>query len=319
MQLADLTLTELRTRLRGDGVRLRTGPFVVRLQSKLASLPAQLTQLYGDFPVLDEGFADFHVRLDRPTGLRRYVRPQVCLWLDGRRKFDPFPVELGLALLEWGLNWCVFTHANQSLLIHAGAVEKGGRVAILPAPPGSGKSTLTAGLIHRGWRLMSDEITMVDPGSGEIHALARPVSLKEGSIDVIRGFEREARFGPVFADTRKGTVCHMRPPTESVRNVDKPGTPTWVIFPRYEPGAEPVLTELSRSHALTTLIDSAFNYNVLGPTGFETMADLLERCEVLQFTYSDLNDAVKTFDALADAAAGQGSDPVTQAALQESP
>jgi predicted ATPase len=30
---------------------------------------------------------------------------------------------------------------------------------ILPAPPGSGKSTLCAALVTRGWRLLSDELT----------------------------------------------------------------------------------------------------------------------------------------------------------------
>ena len=36
------------------------------------------------------------------------------------------------------------------------------RAVILPAPPGSGKSTLCAALVNRGWRLLSDELTLVD-------------------------------------------------------------------------------------------------------------------------------------------------------------
>ena len=57
-------------------------------------------------------------------------------------------------------------HAHQYLIIHAAVVEKNGLAAILPAPPGSGKGTLTAGSVLSGWRLLSDELTLIDRLSG---------------------------------------------------------------------------------------------------------------------------------------------------------
>ena len=65
-------------------------------------------------------------------------------------------------MLEWGLNWCVAGHAHQYLMLHAAALERNGRAVILPGDPGAGKSTLTAALMLSGWRLLSDEITLVD-------------------------------------------------------------------------------------------------------------------------------------------------------------
>lgn len=49
------------------------------------------------------------------------------------------------------------------------------------------------------------------------------------------------------------------------------------------------------------IAEQAFNYDVHGTLGFETVGKLLDRCDTLQFTYSRLDDAVKVFDQLAGA------------------
>jgi len=48
------------------------------------------------------------------------------------------------------------------------------------------------------------------------------------------------------------------------------------------------------------LADNTFNYSVLGLTAFRTLSDLVQRCDCYDFTYSELDDAIQTFDALAD-------------------
>jgi len=310
MNLSELTGEQTFQRLRGDGLVVRTGPVVFRLQTPLRELADAVHLLYGDFPVEpNDSFVNFHLRAAPPRSLRRWFRPQVELWINGARKFDPFPRRLAVALLEWGMNWCTFTGANQYMLLHAGSIERGGRIITMPAPPGSGKSTLTAALVHRGWRLMSDEITMIHSVSGRAAAIARPVNLKESSIDVIRAFAPDAEFGPVQADTRKGMVCHMKPPADSVQRVGETALPGWVIFPKYQQGAEPTLTPVPRSRAMMTLIDSAFNYSMLGTSGFEAMTRFIEQCDCYDFTYSRLEDALRMFNELeAPLPAGQGGE-----------
>lgn len=46
--------------------------------------------------------------------------------------------------------------------IHAAAIEWGGMAAILVAPSGTGKSTTAFGLLHEGFRYLSDELAPVD-------------------------------------------------------------------------------------------------------------------------------------------------------------
>jgi hypothetical protein len=297
--LSQLTPADLRDRLREGGLRLRMGEFTVNLRTGLPGVVDGISLMYGNFPLGETaGFADFHVTVASPPGLRRWFRPQVLFSHDGHTPFKPLPVQHGYALLEWGLNWCISSHCHQYLTIHAGVIERNGHAAILPAPPGSGKSTLCAALVQRGWRLLSDELALVSRRSGLLMPIARPVNLKNQSIDIIRAFEPGAVIGEPATETSKGTVAHMRAPDESVRRAHEPAQPAWVIFPRYEASASPRLVPMPKGEAFMQLADSAFNYSALGEEGFRVLADTIERCDCFSFTYSRLDDAVETFARL---------------------
>ncbi len=299
MRIGDLSRPDLVDRLRGRGLYFRTGPFVTRLLTRADNMIDDFQFLYSDYPIdTDAQLADYHVRLDRPQGLRRWVRPQIEFILDGTKTFHPFPLHLAIALLEWGLNYSVFTEAHQYLIFHAAVLERDGKAMILAAPPGSGKSTLCAAMIHRGWRLFSDEIGLLRRQDGRLTPIPRPVNLKAGSIPVIKSFAPEAQFGPILPQTRKGTVTHIRPPTQSIERADETAQPAWVMFPCYQPGATTQLLPMKRSRALLRLAHSAFNYNLLGVRGFEMLADLIDTCDCFEFTYSDLDEALDLFARL---------------------
>lgn len=301
MIVADLDDARLRRVLSSTGLRLRTGPVVTQIRSALPAVQAGIALHYANHPVVDDDdFADFHVSVDRPGGLRRWIKPQVLFSFDGDSPFTPLPGDQGLPMLEWGLNWCVSSQSHQYLTIHAAVVERGGRAMILPAPPGSGKSTLCAGLVFRGWRLLSDELALIDPHSGHLHGLARPISLKNASVDVFRDFAPQARFGPTVHETTKGSVAHVQPPRDSVLQVDRPALPGWVVLPRYMAGAPASLQALPRAEAFMQLVDNAFNYHVHGAQGFKILAALIDRSDCYRFTYSRLEEAATVFASLAE-------------------
>jgi HprK-related kinase A len=297
--LQDLPLTELRRRLAGPGLRLRTGPVVSCIRSPLAAVASGVALHYAQHPVEDDdGFADFHVSVGPPRGLRRWVQRQVVFEFDGAQPFAPLPAGQGYPLLEWGLNWCVHSQCHQYLSIHSAVLEREGLALLLPAPSGSGKSTLCAALAFRGWRLLSDELAVVDPATGQVLALPRPISLKNDSIGIIGAYEPTALFSPAVADTSKGLVAHVRPPLAAVRRAGETAKPRWVVLPRYVAGAPATLKPLARAEAFMALVDNTFNYNVHGRAGFNTVAALIDGCECFEFSYSQLDDAVAAFDGL---------------------
>lgn len=303
MIVAELQENELAGLLAGPGLRLRTGPVVSRIHSRLPALAQGIALHYADHPIEEpEGFADFHVRLASPRGLRRWLQPQVLFQFDGAPPFHPLPADQVFPMLEWGLNWCVSSHCHQYLIVHAAVLERSDRALVLPAPPGSGKSTLCAGLVSRGWRLLSDELTLIEPFSGNIVALARPISLKNDSIEVIRRFAPACVLGPTVHDTLKGSVAHFKAPADSVRRAAEPARPGWIVLPRYEPGAQARLTPLAKGRAFMQLADNAFNYSLHGRSGFEVLAKVIEACACYEFAYSDLNEAARMYDELAASA-----------------
>lgn len=300
MKLAELPAREFATQINRAGVVLRAGRFSVRLLSPLASVAAGVHSLYADSEWLDTAFADFTVRVQPASGLRRWYRPQALFSLNGALPFAPLPLAHAYPLLEWGLNWCVSNHCHQYLIVHAAVVEKHGKALILPGTPGAGKSTLCALLTTRGgWRLLSDELTLIDLASGLVHPNPRPVSLKNASIGVVRREVPEAVLSPAVRDTLKGTVAHLRPPGDSIKRVDEPAFPALIVFPRFVEGVEGRLSPLVKGEAFMRMADNAFNYSILGAVAFRALAALVDRSDCFEFSYGgDVDEALVAMDSL---------------------
>lgn len=299
MRLASLSPGEARARVRGEGLGLRVGPFRVCVTSPLGDVARELHRLYAAHPLAEKGFFDYHVAVGQPLGPRRWLRPQVLFLLDGQAPFKPLPRSQAVPVLEWGLNWCIASQAHQYLILHAAVVERGGRAAILPGDPGSGKSTLCAALVHAGWRLLSDELALVCMDSLDLHALARPVSLKNESIEIIRERIPSAVLSARFTDTSKGTIALLAPPADSVARVHEPARPAWVVTPEFATGADACMEPASRALAFMELAHNGFNYSIHGAAGFDALSRLVDGCRCCHFRYSRLDDAVAAFDALA--------------------
>ncbi len=190
------------------------------------------------------------------------------------------------------MNWCISSQLNTYLIIHAAVIEKSGYAVIMPAPPGSGKSTLTASLIQEGWRLLSDELTIIDVQNACVVPFPRPVSLKNESIDIINQRYPDVIFGPLSTDTTKGNVCHIKPPFLSVQQQKISCPIGWVIFPKYEQGVKATLTEIGKGQALIDVAENSFNYSRLGSAGFDVLRNVIDKADCYQFHYSNLDEAI---------------------------
>jgi HprK-related kinase A len=285
--------------LSGAGAFIRTGPFLIHARTPIAHAIDGITTLYDGYPVTaHEPFADFHVALTASGGIRRFLRRQVDFEFDGEKPYRPLPLEQALPMFEWGLNAVIGGVAHQFLIVHAAVVARDGFAAVLPAQSGSGKSTLCAALVNRGWRLLSDELTLISIDTGLVHPLARPMNLKNESIDVMRRFVPGAVFSRPTHDTVKGTVALMKAPADSVARAQETARAAWIVAPRWERGAVSTLTPKSRAATMIELGQNAFNYSIHGGRGFHLLADVVERCDCFDFRYSALDDAIAAFAAL---------------------
>lgn len=279
---------------------LQIGPFPTRVQLKVDGLAEPLYEFYHSHELISPtSLFSFHIGLRQQRAFPRLYRRTVRFTVDGRRPHEDLPLAHALPVFEWGLNLIVALRSHCFLMLHSAALERNGKALLLPAMPGYGKSTLCAGLAHRGWRILSDEFGFLRPETREIIPAPRPIALKNESIDIIRAFAPEARIGPSTHGTRKGTVAHVIPDVESVLRQRETSPAGLIVFPRWSRGARTEMKRLPRSESFMLLATNAFNYELLGESGFTTLLELVSHAECYRLVYSDLEDAVTELNRLA--------------------
>ena len=297
--LLEIGAERLARMLTTTGLWLDVGAATIRVHSDSPIFGRQLQAVYGNFPAIDNApWADLHVRIRESTGVRRWLKSQATFHCDGLQTFDPFPAASPLPLFEWGCNWLIGRRLNDRLLLHAGAVERDGFALVLPAMPGSGKSTLTAALSQRGWRLLSDEFGAFDPSVGMFQSVLKPIALKNESIAAIRLFAPGAVIGPEFPKTRKGTVAHLAPNSDAVIRRSEYARPGAIVLPRWEAGVTTRLEPLPESSVFPALAFNAFNYSLLGADGFRSVVHLVRQCLSWQLVYGELDEALGVLESI---------------------
>lgn len=298
--LRELSPAELKQRLADGKLPLQVGPYIYNIQSNLPSIGAGIGTLYADFYLASpQDFIDYDVAMCQ-QGLWQRLRGQAEFLFDQQSPFEAFDRGQAYAFLEWGMNWCVSLHTNEYLKLHAAVVARDNSAIIMPGTPGAGKSTLCAALGLSGWRILSDEHAMIPPGSTSVIPLCRPVSLKNDSIELIRGFFPNAVFGPVSEETHKGVVAHMKADLHPDSHDSSPVPARLMIFPRFSQDEEPALRPRRRSESFILAAYHAFNYSLLCETGFDSMQKLIENLNCYDLVYRDLDWAVQVMNDLTE-------------------
>ena len=284
---------------------LRAGPFLVEVQTNIKQVREYITHHYKESLISpsQDLFIDYKLCLKHGAWYRRWIAPQALFLVNHQQPFKPLPLDQAHAMLEWGLNWAISSSANQYLIIHAATVERDGKAITISAPPGSGKSTLSAYLASQGWRLLSDELALIDPESMQVFGLARPINLKNSSIELMRRYYPADQFSRVAHDTHKGTVCLLKAQSESIKRCHEPAEPTLLVFVCYTPDENCYVEPVSPCKALTELIRNTFNFGTLGEDGFVTAKKLVQKTNALYIEYNNFESCEQ---ALIQALAAKG-------------
>jgi hypothetical protein len=201
---------------------------------------------------------------------------------------------LGTAVgwVAWKSSLEALETTDRFLALHAGAVANGDRAILLPAPPDSGKTTLTAALVRAGFRYLSDEAALLDPSSGEVHPFPRALAMDASSMRVL---------GVNGVNGAPGAIHHLTVGDLGGTLASTPCRVWAVVFPTYRPGAQDRLEPVGRAETVVALAENAFNAARFGAGGVRLLADVVAGARCARLTMDDIDEAVATVEGVLEA------------------
>ncbi len=274
-------------------IALSLPPFQFSINTNIGFVKENLRAIYAP-AITTDGVCDYEINVLSTGGVRKVVKPQARFILGQKEPFKPLPLEQAYALLEWGMNFAVASNELQYVIIHSAVLAKGNQAILFPAPPGSGKSTLTSYLAFNGWRLLSDEMALLLPGTNRVIPFVRPICLKNRSIELAKEWFPHAAFSSIATGTHKGNVAHLAPPAESWALNTQEAEIKAIVFPNFRESEQLSIYQLDKTQAFMQLAQNAFNFGVIGKTGFDTLVQVMEHADCWEIFHNDL-ELVKIF------------------------
>ncbi len=166
--------------------------------------------------------------------------------------------------------------------VHAAAVANGNRVAVLAAPPTTGKSTLTLALLERGFAYLSDELAPIDLPTRRVYPYARAVSLKSTPPDPVRLPSATLAVGRRF---------HIPARLFSTDSVSTPLPLVAFIFLRRRLGTGTCSTRIGAAAGAAYLAANALNALAHHNAGLDVAVRLAQSVPCFEMNTSDLGAA----------------------------
>jgi hypothetical protein len=182
---------------------------------------------------------------------------------------------------------------HHHLALHGGAVAKDGKGILLPGKSGSGKSSLTAWLVGKGFSYLTDELVLL-AGDGTILPFTRPLSLKSPASDLLVDafdLKREKLLtGP------QGTMI----PHRQLNGTSSKTFPTLhtIIFPTFVADGDGEFTKITHARCCLRLLETYVNARNLADHGFSSLAHLIRGVDAYELRYSSFDDLPRLLDPL---------------------
>lgn len=276
--------------------QFRIGAIDVNLSCVLPDVREEYAALYSGFERGHESADSLAIFVRR--GRSRYtLGRRVLIGHDDERMFSVRQVQQVLPHLEWAVNWAIIRKIRRYLQLHAGVMSLEGRGIVMAGQPGSGKTTLSAGLMARGWQYLSDEFALIDR-AGRLQPYPKALCVKQGSFAVIE------RLGlPMFAPHRykkgrKGRVAYLPSTCRGRDGLGQACRLHRVFFPTHVPGAPPRIEPISRGQAAFELTRLSFNMGQLGDAGMQWLLNALADARCYHLTHGDIDESCDLIEAV---------------------
>jgi hypothetical protein len=267
----------------------RVMSFVFHLRTDLPGVGEHLDQLLHPFRVPQGSRAS---GLGTPSYEIRAADDSFEAYLDDERMLLAASLSTALDWVLSDTNAKAIEGNTSQFIIHAGAVCLDGMGVLLPAPPDSGKTTTTAGLVQAGFEYLTDEAALLDPVTGALHPYPRPLWLERPSVAAVFGEEP-----PDLAEWA-GVFYHLAPDRLRRGSIGSSCRVRYVVAPMYVSGGVTRLERVSRAEGLMLLAKNSFSLGRFGADGVRLLERVLDGVDCFRLQIGDLKGAVAAVSGL---------------------
>ena len=277
--------------------RVAIGGLTVTLRSDLDDVRREFNALYRCYPQ-DPPCSDNTLRMElrrRSDSLPGRARYRVIG--DGRELFSCVRRAEALPYLEWGINRGVIARPSRFLLLHAAGAVLRDQAMLLAAPSGSGKSTISIALLADGWRLLGEEIDMIDPATLHAHPFPKALCIKSHGCKPLERIGVPAPACKHFVKALGTRVGHVAIPVDQVAY--RACAVSRIVLPIWTGSKRPELRPVSRVHAALALTAQILNRADFGLGCVKVISRLVAGAECYELRSGEIDQTVRVLRELA--------------------
>lgn len=221
------------------------------------------------------------------------------IFINGTKLHEAISLKHIVPMLQDTVRMLYYHNISYLMTLHAAALEYQGKTLILPGVSGSGKSTLSSYLMHEGFNLFSDELSVIK-SDYTIAPLPFNLSIKEGSWETVSQYIPDMQSLEMHRRFDEQKIYTLPPIKMAEENISVLGG--YVIFPKYVKDASVTLTEISVIEALG-LINEA-KYHIADSKSLKHVEDwlkILTSSKIYGLSYGSLEEAKKTIEKVMNA------------------
>jgi hypothetical protein len=186
---------------------------------------------------------------------------------------------------------CLNSNCVTGPVLHAAALEMGGKGVILCGQSGSSKSSLAAWLVANGFCYLTDEVIACSLNGEDINGFTRSLVLKRGSAFIWQRWLRDVNADG-FLGFSDGSAW-IDPSLLNADGISLQAKPHLLIFPHYAPSTTFCAEKLSTAETLFHLLQNLVNARNFPDHGLEATSCLARRVKAFSLTYSDIESATE--------------------------
>jgi len=210
--------------------------------------------------------------------------------VDGNKKYQTKNKSELFSSLEWMITCNALSHLQEFFQLHAGAVVKDGKIILLPANHGHGKTTLTLSLNRNYYRCLADDIVLIEPETTRIIPFPRSFLIKDKSIKKLAESH--------LIDKKNGYYCKSEDilyynPFSTNKSSMRNTKPYAIIELKHNRRFKNELRPVGKSQMCIKLLRQSFNIHDYKQNGVTILTRLVRKSKCYSLKTNNVTDAVR--------------------------